>query len=144
VIYLAGAAPLFRRALNRRLMKTLLGAVVARRELITPEVVDAYLNPFLDTGEATHTFIAATSVLSDSRLPGALAEVKSEVLIAYGERDRMVTRRSIERLAELLPRVQLLTHPEGGHHIMEDEPAWTARHLEEFFLLGTSAATSVK
>lgn len=129
---LAPLAPYFRVTMNRATMKRILGNVIARRELITEDVVDRYLEPFLD-GASLRTFIAATSLLSDKRLPGDLVGVKSKVLVLWGERDLSVPRRSIDGLMTILPHAELHVHESGGHHIMEDEPAWIARHLEVFF-----------
>jgi pimeloyl-ACP methyl ester carboxylesterase len=72
-------------------------------------------------------------LLRDPRLPAGLKGLKAQVLVVYGERDLMVPRKSIDRLLMQLPDAKLLLHKDGGHHIMEDEPEWTARTLEEFF-----------
>jgi pimeloyl-ACP methyl ester carboxylesterase len=129
----AGAAPFFRKALNRRTMKLILSRVVSRHELITDEAVDAYLEPFLDRGESLRVFWSALNLLSDKRLPKDLNGLKTQTLIIYGERDLMVPRRSMNHLKELLPKSTLLIHREGGHHLMEDEPAWLAQELTKFF-----------
>lgn len=133
VRYMAAAAPFLKRALNKRTMKLILARVLARRELITDEVVDAYLAPFLDEeGHAVRAFWSATALLSDRRLPRELSEIKSTVLIVYGERDLMVSKRSIRKLMKIIPDPLLVSHAEGGHHIMEDEPAWVVSALEDF------------
>lgn len=129
----AAAAPYFRKALNRRTMRLLLDRVMARKDLITDDVIDAYLEPFNDTGEAHRAFWAATSLLRDRRLPRDLNDVRANVLIIYGTRDLLVPRRSIERLVGVLPQGELLIHEEGGHHIMEDEPEWLADTLKSYF-----------
>ncbi len=133
VRHFALATPLLRRALNRRTMKQLVSRVVARQSLVTDDVVEAYLKPFMnDQGLGVRAFWSATSLLADRRLPSALAGIGTRVLIIHGTRDLMVSRRSIHRLVGLLPNATLLIHADGGHHIMEDEPAWTARTLLEF------------
>jgi pimeloyl-ACP methyl ester carboxylesterase len=131
--YLSSLAPVLRHAVNRRTMKVLLSAVVTKKELITEQVTDAYLQPFLDHGDATAAFWGATALLADPRLPSALAGHTGDIAVIYGEKDRMVSRASIDRLLTLVPRATFITHPDGGHHLMEDEPAWTAKHLEIFF-----------
>jgi pimeloyl-ACP methyl ester carboxylesterase len=129
---LAPLAPFFKPTMNRQTMKRILSQVITRHELITDEVVDAYLEPFREAA-TLRTFIAATSLLADRRLPGDLVDLKSRVLVIWGTRDSSVPRRSIDRLMTILPRAQLLVHESGGHHIMEEEPAWIARQLEVFF-----------
>jgi pimeloyl-ACP methyl ester carboxylesterase len=130
------AAPFFRRALNRRTMRALVERVVTRREIVTDEVVDAYLEPFLESAEGVRAFWSATRLLSDSRLPSGLAGLEARVLVAYGTRDLMVPRKTLDRLVELLPQATLVVHEGGGHHIMEDEPEWTATLVEKFISEG--------
>jgi len=130
--------PVLRRALNRHTMRLILERVLARHELITPQVVERYLLPFRDGGESIRSFWAATRLLADKRLPGALSGLPIRVLLIYGNRDQMVPRRVIARLMELLPRAELLVHDGGGHHIMEDEPLWTAETIVNFVASSTT------
>ncbi|MES2855644.1 MAG: alpha/beta hydrolase [Bdellovibrionota bacterium] len=129
----APTAPWFRFGLHRDLMKLLLGYVVSRREFITDDVVERYLEPFKDKGLGLRAFVASTAVLSDRRLPGSLRDLAADVLVIWGARDFMVKRWSIKKLMRTLPKAALVEHPTGGHHIMEDEPAWIAKQLEIFF-----------
>ena len=130
---LAPIAPMFRMTMNRSTMRRILKQVIMRQELITEAVVDRYLEPFLDGGASLRTFVSATSLLADKRLPSQLSEVRSKVLVLYGEQDRSVPRKSIDRLMTILPSAMLATHAEAGHHIMEDEPVWVEKQLETFF-----------
>jgi pimeloyl-ACP methyl ester carboxylesterase len=131
--YVAEASSFLRFAVNRRTMRILIGAVVSRKELITDEVTNAYLAPFLDRGEAVAAFWSATALLADRRLPSELTGISQDTLILHGARDRMVSRKSIDRLLTLLPQAKFHSHPEAGHHVMEDEPVWVAKQLELFF-----------
>lgn len=131
--HLAVASPLLRRALNRAFIKRMVTRVVADPVLVTDAVVDAYMRPFTeDQGSGVRSFWMAMSLLSDRRLPRELKNLEADVLILYGARDLLVTRRSVEQLAKLLPNSKLIVHEKGGHHVMEDNPAWTAERLEEF------------
>ena len=130
--YLSVMRPLLKRFVNRDSFRLFLGYVLARRSLITDELVDAYLEPFLDKGEGLNAFFLATSLLSDRRLPRELYDVQSHILVVYGEKDFMVSRKSVETLTETLPHAELLTHPDGGHHLMEDEPIWLCERIIEF------------
>lgn len=125
-------APLLRRALNRTTMRLILQRVLARRELITPDVIDSYLAPFQDGGDSIRSFWRATRLLADKRLPGGLEGLKARVLLVYGGRDQMVPPGVMTRLTELLPNAVLLVHEDGGHHIMEDEPLWMAETIVKF------------
>ena len=131
--YFAVATPLLRRAMNHRTMKVFVKRVVARQDLVTDEVVAEYLKPFQhDEGSGVRAFWSATTVLSDRRLPRDLAALEVPTLIVYGSRDLLVTRRSIDRLVKVIPGAKLIVNEEAGHHIMEDDPAWTAKTIETF------------
>ncbi|MES2962333.1 MAG: alpha/beta fold hydrolase [Bdellovibrionota bacterium] len=129
---LAPFAPFFKPTMTRATMKRLLSAVITKRELITEDALDKYLEPFRERA-SFRTFIAATSLLSDRRLPSQLVDLKSRVLVIWGAGDLSVPRRSIDRLMTILPSAELVVHESGGHHIMEDEPVWLAKQLEVFF-----------
>jgi len=126
-------APLTHKTLNAWTMKFILKQVVAKQELINTESVEAYLEPFLDQGLSVKTFLLALQLLGDRRMPQCFAGIRSEVLLVMGDRDRMVTKNSIQRLIKIIPKAELVTSFTGGHHIMEDEPEWTLTHLLRFF-----------
>lgn len=129
---LGSMTPLFWRALNRHSMRFILSRVVSRRDLVTDECIDRYLEPFREGADSLKTFWASLALLADKRLPDHLRGLKADVLVLYGERDHMVPRRSIERLLKTLPEATYKSHPEGGHHIMEDDPQWSAEHILSF------------
>lgn len=130
--HFAAAAPFFRRTVNKRTIKLILGYILSNKQLITDEVVEKYLEPFRDRGESLRAFVAATAVLSDRRLPRGLAGLKARTLIVWGKSDSLVSRSSIEKLRRVLPEAVFLDHPTGGHHIMEDEPVYVAKKIELF------------
>lgn len=115
--------------LTRTLFKQILKRVVSRHELINDEVVDEYLKPYLENGSAIQTFIRATAVLSDKRLPDALKGITTPVLILYGEKDQMVPKKVILELQKRLPHATLITHPSAGHHPHEDDPEWVVSQI---------------
>jgi pimeloyl-ACP methyl ester carboxylesterase len=125
-------APFAHRTLNRRTMKLILSFVLAKHELIDSDTIEAYLEPFLDNGISLRTFLGALQLLGDRRMPKCFADIQSEVLIIQGDRDRLVPMRSIQRLMKILRTAELVTSPGAGHHIMEDEPAWTANEILRF------------
>jgi pimeloyl-ACP methyl ester carboxylesterase len=125
-------APLAHKTLNERTMKMILAYVVARRELIDAGTIEAYLEPFLDEGISVKTFLGALQLLGDRRMPKCFAGLQSKVLIIQGERDRLVTMRSIQRLAKIIGNPEIAVSTTGGHHIMEDEPEWTMSEILRF------------
>lgn len=142
--HIAVTAPLFRRTVNKHTIKMILGYVLSNRKLITDKVVEQYLEPFKDRGESLRAFVAATSVLSDRRLPRGLAGLASRALVVWGASDHLVNARAMKHLREILPGAEFVDHPTGGHHIMEDEPVWLARQIEMFVAGGTSSFPSGK
>ena len=117
---------------NEGLVRQILKYVVARRELITNETVRLYLDPFLDGGHGVKTFVRATSVLLDRRLPYQLADLEIPTLIVWGENDRLVPRSVVDALYRTLPSSEIVIHPTAGHHPMEDEPDWLVVQLTKF------------
>lgn len=128
---LAFLAPAAHVTLSPAVMRAILRRVFARRELIDPAVVGAYLEPYGEPA-SIRTFLAATALLADPRLPDALGTIRSQVLVLWGARDRLVPRRAIDELARHLPHSVLHVHPDAGHHPMEDEPEWCLSELEAF------------
>jgi pimeloyl-ACP methyl ester carboxylesterase len=118
------------RWINSRVMKQLLRQVTARPELMTDEAIDQYLRPYRDSGDGTVTFLLATRILQDARLPKALRDVQSSCLILYGMNDRLISLRMMQDLESLIPRAKLLVHPTAGHHSMEDEPDWVMAEID--------------
>lgn len=130
---LASYAPRGHRVINQLTVRWIYGRVVSRAELVEPETVDAYLEPFLDDGLSVQSFLAAVLLLADQRMPTCFAGIKSALLIIGGGRDRLVSMRSLHRLRALVPQAKLVVHPTAGHHMMEDEPEWTAMQLTAHF-----------
>lgn len=132
-VKLLAFVPYTHRVVNRRTMRWIYGYVVAKKELIVPETVDAYLEPYLDEGISARSFLNAVELLADRRMPNCFKDVRSEVLIIGGERDKLVRVSSLHQLHRVIPNSTLVIHPTAGHHMMEDEPAWTADALTRFF-----------
>lgn len=106
--------------------------VIARRELITPALVSLYQEPFRDKGDSSSAFLKAFSLLADPRMPRLFSEIKTPLLIVRGLRDRLVKQSSCEDLSRLVLGSKLITHPNAGHHIMEDEPEFVALEMRKF------------
>ncbi len=106
--------------------------VIARRELITPALVALYQEPFRDKGDSSSAFLKAFSLLADPRMPRLFSEIKTPLLIVRGLRDRLVKQSACEDLSRLVLNSKLITHPNAGHHIMEDEPEFVALETRKF------------
>ena len=106
---------------------------VSRSELVSRERVEETFKVYRGNPEALASFLMATETLSDARLMKRLKEIDQPVLILWGSRDRLVSRRMIRILERALPHHQSEVHVGGGHHLQEDEPQWVADKIREFF-----------
>jgi pimeloyl-ACP methyl ester carboxylesterase len=129
---LKNIAPLVLRTMNTHTMKLMASLVLYNRSLLTEETINAYLRPYLEDKESINTFWRAIELVRDRRLPNEFDKVTSRVLVLWGERDRVVPRRCISELINILPYAEFRTHKECGHHPMEDQPDWVLGECERF------------
>ncbi len=54
------------------------------------------------------------------------------VLVLHGAHDQVIPLAAAEATAQLLPRAQLIVHPDLGHDLPLQAPAWVAAHIREF------------
>lgn len=125
--------PFIHKSLNRVTMNLIMRWIYSRPELVARDTVQSFLEPYVDEGMSVKTFLAAMDLIGDRRLPNCFSECESEVLILYGKRDRMVFHRSIDRLSQVLRNADVKFHENAGHHVMEEEPVWSAQQLLAFF-----------
>lgn len=125
---------ILQRSMNERTMKTIMSLVYSRKELITGDTVREALRPFQTDSNSIAVFLKATSTFRDPRLPQLFEDIEQseKVLLCRGNKDLMVTQKSIMNLSRLL-NVPVYNHPLAGHHPHEDEPDWTARLVRDFF-----------
>jgi abhydrolase domain-containing protein 6 len=118
---------------SRPALRWLHQRTVSRRELVSRERVEETLKTYGRNPDAIASFLLATETLADSRLARRLGEVTQPVLMLWGSRDKLVTRKMIEGVKAALPRVEMEIHHGGGHHLQEDEPNWVADKIRAFF-----------
>jgi abhydrolase domain-containing protein 6 len=114
------------------IVRTVLNQVIARRELITPGLISLYFEPFRRSELSSAAFLKAFRLLADRRMPNMFRELKTPLLIIRGLRDRLVKQSSCEDLRRIVAGAQLIDHPTGGHHLMEDEPEFVAQEVRKF------------
>jgi pimeloyl-ACP methyl ester carboxylesterase len=82
---------------------------------------------------AVRSFIRATAAIRDPRLPDALKDLGTKVLLLWGTADLLVSKKVIEDLKAALRASESHIHDGGGHHLQEDDPDWVASRIVEFF-----------
>ena len=107
--------------------------VVANQTLVNNESVERYLEPFLDKKKSIQTFLKATELIRDERLPNELNTISSRVLLLYGKKDEIVSQKIMDELKDVLKNARYLEQKEAGHHIMEDNPQWVYESSQNFF-----------
>jgi pimeloyl-ACP methyl ester carboxylesterase len=121
-----------KRLVSRGLIKAALRGGLSHRHRITPSIVESYFAPFKNP-DAVTCFLKSVSIIKDTRIFASLSTLASPVLVVWGEQDRVVQRSALMKIVQHLPQVQLLTHKNGGHHLMEDEPEWTNKIISDYF-----------
>lgn len=114
---------------TRATVRMIVYKVIARREIITPGLIDAYFRPFKAESSAAAAFLKSFRLLGDRRMPALFKALTIPLVILYGKNDAMVRASSCEKLEATVPGAKLIMHPTAGHHIMEDEPEWTAKQI---------------
>lgn len=126
----------FRFFLNTRVMAQILRFVVGKKELYAIEHLEAYLRPYQDDGTSILCFMDAFDhLLTDRRLPRELKRVQADVLLIWGKKDLLTPFKYADELLQIIPKSTIVVHDTAGHHMMEEEPDWTAKNLAGF--LGT-------
>lgn len=116
---------------NHNMVRRMLLNVLGNPHNIDTEMVEAYLEPYLDA-KAHLSFAASLKVIEDDRVFNSLPTIKKPVLTLWGERDRVIPRKVINKIVAQLPSVELKTHPKSGHCPMEEHPEWCAENIISF------------
>lgn len=119
--------------LTRQAMKWAHGRTVSKAHLVDSARIEETFKTYGRQHQAVRSFLLATAAIRDHRLSQRLSEFQLPVLILWGSRDRLVSRKVIDELADALPKAQSEVHLGGGHHLQEDEPEWVSEKLTSFF-----------
>lgn len=121
-------------AMNKMFIRMVHRRSVSKRELIDDERISHSMSIYSGSSEAVRSFMKATSLIRDVRLSEALHTIKHPLLILWGSKDKVVSRKVIDALEKELPQAESFVHIGGGHHLQEDEPEWVAEKITSFFL----------
>ncbi|MCB0340750.1 MAG: alpha/beta hydrolase [Bdellovibrionales bacterium] len=129
-------APVAKHSVNKFMIKKFMQRVVANPTNISDEAVLRNFEPYQNNPDAIATFLKATDLLGDHRLPEELVTLNREnveLLFLWGAKDRMTPVSQLSDLKPYFSQAQYRVHPTGGHHLMEDNPEWVVESLIQFF-----------
>lgn len=122
--------------INRLTIKNALANLTITPSIITASMIEGYLTPFKDHGEAWSCFLKSTRIIDDHRMPDELAELnlRSEFqhLMIYGEKDKVVPLWVQEELHKVLPRSEFKILKGLGHHPFEEDPQQLIDLIQNF------------
>lgn len=121
-------------ALNEQTMRLILNRVVHNTDLINPLYIEKYLRHFKNQPASIKTFLGATEVIADKRLPKQLTDLEIPVSIYWGQHDKMVPFKYMDELSHILPNSSITVDSTAGHHSMEDNPKGLSSHIKVFLL----------
>ncbi|MET3699429.1 pimeloyl-ACP methyl ester carboxylesterase [Bacillus oleivorans] len=117
--------------LARSGVKENLNRVVHNAKLIDKEMVDGYMQPFLNND----IFKALTRMIRDREgdlPPEILRSIKAPSLLIWGEHDRVVPLDIGKRLQQDLPNSKLIVLKDAGHLVPEEKPEEVYQHIASF------------
>jgi pimeloyl-ACP methyl ester carboxylesterase len=123
----------------RFIVKRNIRKVYGNPDNVTDETIDRYHALLLREGHR-HSMVQYFRVLKKyadtEELVQHIPEIKAPTLLMWGEKDRWVPPRLIERWQHDLPELEVKTYPEAGHIPMEEYPEETARDAYAFLADG--------
>jgi abhydrolase domain-containing protein 6 len=106
--------------------------VVYNQDLVTVESTKEYFKPYKDKN-ATRTFIKASGLLRDKRMPVCFKNNPVASKIIWGQYDRLVKLKFVQELLKNLKNSELIIDDKSGHHSMEDNPELVFKTVGQFF-----------
>jgi len=73
-----------------------------------------------------------TEGIMKEEFPGQLDKISSPTLIIWGDQDKLLTRRSQEELARVIPDSKLVVHENAGHMLYCEDPEGVASYIATF------------
>jgi pimeloyl-ACP methyl ester carboxylesterase len=127
----------------RFIVKRNLRKVYGNPDNVGDDTIDRYHALLLREGHR-HAMVQHFRVLrkyaKTEELVQHIPEIKSPTLLMWGEKDRWVPPKLIERWQHDLPEIEVKTYAEAGHIPMEEYPEETARDAFTFLTDGTEAS----
>ncbi len=120
--------------INEKIISFAQSIVVYNQDLITKENLKNYYKPYKNNPDAIKTFIKATEIIRDQRMPKCFKDNSTPIKVIWGKHDRLVKKKYMKELIKYLECSELITDESSGHHIMEDHPELIYKTSLDFFI----------
>lgn len=107
--------------------------VFMNKEKLAPKYLEHYYSTYHNSPDAVICFWKALDTLREFPHYKSLGKIKQNILLLFGEQDKVTPWRTMRRLIQQVPQLKIIKHPHGGHHLMEDEPDFVTEKLQSFF-----------
>ena len=121
-----------KRLVGRDFIRKQLENIFTNKTLITEDCIDAYHAPYKDNVDAMLCLIRCLPILQRQEAWQDLQPLTAQVLLIWGEKDRVTPVRHKYRFEKHFPHWQIRIHPSAGHHVQEDEPKWLMDCVQSF------------
>ncbi len=132
VSWIQSIAGYFQFLLQREFIALICARAIARYPELSREELDAYWAPYAADPNAMRAFLKATDLIRDPRLGDLPQQLSGPTLVLVGDNDRVIPAHRLRSVFSDNPNAILNVHPDGGHHLMEDEPEWCAQEILKF------------
>lgn len=112
--------------------KTILGGAYHRKEVLTPEVSEAYRKRLLVEGLDRAFNAFARQATAGGEIELSLEQIENPTLVLAGKQDRIVPLEHCRAVAEGIPNARLIVLDQSGHSSPEEQPESVARAILEF------------
>lgn len=119
------------RALRPALVRRVLESSIADDSLVTPELVDAYLDR-LKVENAPRAYYGITAPAPEPEREVDLEDVPVPTLVVWGEEDTLIAVEAGREATSVIPCHRFVSLPGVGHMPMEESPEALADHLRAF------------
>jgi haloalkane dehalogenase len=119
--------------------RTILWATYGDKGKLTPEVHRHYLEPFENKNERKGNWVFPWQITASSNWLESLWKQRNKlqdknILIAWGMKDIAFREKELKRWKAAFPQARVITYPEVGHFVIEEEPQKIAREMQlKFF-----------
>lgn len=136
------AGPVLRSSiLGRRALRSRLRHSYALPEQATDDVLDVYQLPLLADPGCARAYLATLRSLNEDELAARVPEISPEVLLLWGEKDRVLPVSDADRFIREAPAAHLEVLRHVGHLPQEETPELVNRFITSFIGRPTGART---